>query len=161
MKPSKKWMMTAVGALALTGAFVAGAQVKDLHASHAHPAGGGTKLTLNGGKKWQTDAPLRQGMSKVRDQVQAAVPGVHGNYTPADYLALADGIEKELGNVIANCKLPADVDAQVHLVLVDLYAGTAAMKQDGNRMGGVVKVIDALKSYSEFFDHPGWKNVQH
>lgn len=156
----KKWMMIAVVSLALIGAFVAGAQVKDLHASHAHPAGG-TQLTLNGGKKWQTDASLRQGMSNVRDQVQAALPGVHGSYTPADYLTLATGIEKELSNVIANCKLPPEADAQLHLVLADLYAGTATMKQDGNRMSGVVKVIGALKSYSEFFDHPGWKPVQH
>lgn len=161
MKPSKKWMMIAVAALALTGAFIAGAQVKDLHASHAHPAGGGSQLTLNAGKKWQTDAPLRQGMSNVRELVQAAVPGVHGNYTPDDYLALATGIEKELGTIITNCKLPPEVDAQAHLLLADLYAGTAIMKQEGPRQSGVVKVIGALKSYSEFFDHPGWKPVQH
>ncbi len=160
MRPSKKWMMITVGALALTGAFVAGAQVKDLHASHAHPAGN-SGLTLNAGKKWQTDDALRKGMTTVRDQVQAAVPGVHGNFTPADYEKLATGIETELTAVITNCKLAPEVDAQFHLVLAELYAGTAAMKQDGNRMSGVVKVIGALETYGEYFDHPGWKPVQH
>jgi hypothetical protein len=160
MKPSKKWLMIAVATLALSGAFVAGAQVKDLHASHAHPAGG-TQLTLNAGKKWQTDAPLRQGMSNVRDLVQAAVPGVHGNYTPDDYLKLATSIEKELGTIITTCKLPPEVDAQAHLLLAELYAGTATMKQEGPRQSGVVKVLGALESYPQFFEHPDWKPVRH
>lgn len=156
MLHSKRWMLVSVLSLALT----AGAEGKDEHAGHHAP--GGAKLTLNAGKKWQTDATLQKGMVAIREQVQASLPGVHSKkYTKENYAALAAGIEKELNTVITQCKLPPQVDAQFHLLLVDLFAGTATMKAEGNRMGGVVKVIGALKSYAEFFEHPQWKPVVH
>ncbi len=156
MLNTKRWVLLSM--LGLVPAALA--QGKDEHAGHH--AAGPAKLTLNAGKKWQTDASLRTGMITIRDQVQAALPGVHsGKYTKENYLALATTIEGALNTVIAQCKLPPDADAQLHLVLADLFAGTATMKAEGNRMAGVVKVIGALKSYGEYFDHPEWKPVVH
>ncbi|MDP3153586.1 MAG: hypothetical protein Q8N23_12990 [Archangium sp.] len=156
MSSAKTWMLVSMLGLVPTAL----AEANDEHAGH-HPSGP-AKLTLNAGKKWQTDATLRTGMITIRDQVQAALPGVHsGKYTKENYLALATSIEGALNTVISQCKLPPDADAQLHLVLADLLAGTATMKAERNRMAGVVKVIGALKGYGEFFDHPEWKPVVH
>lgn len=130
--------------------------------SHADPDKAAASLTLDNGKKWQTDAPLRTGMTSIRDQLQAAVKPIHAKtYSADDYKNLAAGIDKEVGNIVANCKLPREVDDQFHLVLVQLTAGTDLMKKDGDRMAGAVKVIQGLESYGKFFDHPDWKPLEH
>lgn len=62
---------------------------------------------------------------------------------------------------VARCKLAPEVDAQLHLVLAQLFEGIATMRQEGRGMTGVVKVLRGLKSYAETFEHPGWKPVKH
>lgn len=44
---------------------------------HKHEGHAASELSLNQGKKWQTDAPLRQGMQSINLAVQKAVPGFH------------------------------------------------------------------------------------
>lgn len=134
------------------------------HHEHGNvdPDKAAASLTLNNGQKWQTDETLRAGMTSIRDQLQAAVKPIHAEtYSPDDYKALAAGIEKEIGTIVSKCKLPPEVDNQFHLVLTQITAGTELMKKDGNRMSGAVKVIQGLSSYEKFFEHPGWKAIQH
>lgn len=132
---------------------------------HHGPAGAGLatdQLKLDSGKKWQTDAALREGMSGIRADIEAAIGPVHaGQYTPADYLKLAAGVEAKVNAIIAGCELPPAADAQLHLVVADLFAGAAEMKADGDRPGGMVKAIKALDAYGQFFDQPGWTKVAH
>ena len=48
------------------------------------------KLELNQGRKWETDAPLRQGMTSIRGAMETALGGIHEHkYTAAQYGALA------------------------------------------------------------------------
>lgn len=158
--PSKTpfWLFIALFALA-------GCNKQEQHGhSHEHvdPDKAAASLTLDDGKKWGTDESLRAGMAAIRDRMQAAIAPIHaGSFAPADYAALAAAIDKEIGNIMANCKLPRDADDQLHLVLTQLGAGTAAMKRDGDRMAGAVKVIDGLGSYEEFFDDPSYKPIEH
>lgn len=35
------------------------------------------------------------------------------------------------------------------------------MKKDGDRTKDAVQVIKGLSSYEKFFDHPGWKPLEH
>lgn len=148
-------------ALALTGGGIAIAQHDHGHGHEDHGKSD-SKLTLNNGKKWKTDEQLRGGMTAIRDEVQAAVVPIHsGKYTPEDYKGLAERIEKQITGVIAKCKLPPEVDAQIHIVLGQILSGTDVMKQDGDRMSGVVKVIKALGDYEKFFEHPSWKPIKH
>lgn len=134
------------------------------HHEHAHvdPDKAAASLTLNNGQKWQTDETLRAGMKAIRDQLQAAVKPIHAEtYSPDDYKALAAGIEKEIGNIMSKCKLPPEVDNQIHLVLTQITAGTEAMKKGDKPMSGAVKVIQGLQSYEKFFEHPDWKPIEH
>src|SRR5690606_35045010 len=101
------------------------------HAAHAADA----KLTLNDGAKWETDATLRESMTRIRDQVQAAVPAIHDeSYTPAQYAAIGAAIDKEISTFFANCKLRPAADAQLHILLVGLTGAADGMKKPGNPM---------------------------
>lgn len=129
---------------------------------HGEAGKGGPKLVLDHGKKWQTSEPLRTGMTAIRDDLQAALDPIHAKtYSPDDYKALAGRIEAQASKIISTCKLPAEVDAQYHLVLAQLFAGTEQMKKDGDRMGGAVKLVKALEDYGDHFEHQGWKPIQH
>lgn len=130
--------------------------------AHVDPDKAAAALTLDNGKKWQTDATLRSGMTAIRDHLQAGVKPIHAKtYSPDDYKALAEKIEKEIGLIVASCKLPANADGQLHLVLAQITAGTEVMKKDGERIAGAAKVIQGLESYAKFFDHPEWKPIEH
>jgi hypothetical protein len=131
-------------------------------APHAHEGHGPAKLTLNHGKKWQTDAPLREGMAAMRAEVAGSLQAIHEKrYAPAQYAALAGKLEQQVSGIVAQCKLPADADAQLHLVLAELLAGTGAMKGEKGQREGAVRVIGALEAYGKHFQHPGWKSLAH
>ena len=69
-------------------------------------------LKLNDGARWQTDAALRTGMESIRGAVAHALPDVHGGrYSAAQYQALGDAVEQQVGYIVQNCKLePADYE---------------------------------------------------
>lgn len=141
---------------------IAGCHEKTHEHGHGDPDKAAASLTLNNGKPWQTDASLRAGMTAIRDRVQPAVKPIHAKtYSPDEYKALAASIEKEVGAIVSNCKLPKDADDQLHLVLTQILAGTELMKKDGDRMAGAARVIQGLSSYGKFFDHPDWKSLEH
>ncbi len=148
--------------LLIAGAAFAGEDHK--HDGHDHAPGEKPALKLNGKSKWGTDAPLRAGMTQLKDKVQAAHPAIHARkYTEAEYRALAAELDTALAGIFKDCKLPPDADAMLHIVLVDVMAGSAQMKGDGgleDMRKGAVKVIMALRQYGEFFDHPGWAGVR-
>lgn len=129
---------------------------------HVDPDQAAAKLVLDNGKKWQTDDSLRAGMTAIRDRLQSAVVPIHADtFSADDYKGLAADIDKEIGNIAANCKLPKDADDQLHLVLAQIIAGTEAMKKGSDGMAGAVKVIRGLGSYEKFFEHPEWKGIEH
>lgn len=149
-----------VGATLLTSG-IAVAQAPDGHGHEAHGASD-AKLKLNSGEKWKTDAPLRANITLIRDDLAAMMGSIHdGSFTAAQYTDLAGRIEKHLLSMIAQCKLPPDADAQLHVLLVDFFAGVNAMKGDENRMQGAVKIVRGLEAYSTYFDHPDWKPLAH
>lgn len=150
----------AVAAACAPAAMAAGANPP---AAHAHDAAHPAKLQLDHGRKWATDKPLREGMTRIRGLVAPKLSAAHkGTMSPAEYAALASKVEVEVGNIVANCKLPPEADAMLHLVLADLTAGTDAMagKAPGvSGQSGFVKVVTAVNEYGRFFDHPGWKTI--
>ena len=119
---------------------------------HGHAAAGETKLVLNQGNKWPTDAPLRQGMENIR----AALGG------GMKYQALANKVNSEVAGIVQNCKLEPEADAQLHLVIADIMAGVEALEgkaQGETRRAGAEKIARALDAYGEHFDHAGWKRL--
>lgn len=122
-------------------------------AAHEHGHGASeAKLVLNQGKKWPTDAALRQGMENIRTALGAGMK----------YQALAGKVNAEVAGIVQNCKLEPEADAQLHLVIAELMAGAEAMEgrvKGETRRAGAEKVARALNAYGEHFDHAGWKRL--
>ncbi len=133
------------------------------HQQHAmHGAGGAVgQLQLKDGQKWPTDASLREGMASIGAAFDADHPAIHaGNQTDAQYLALATRIEQQVESIVANCRLPADADANLHLVIADLLQGVALMRGEDStrsRHDGAALVHGALRAYGQYFDDPTWQ----
>ena len=141
--------------------FALGASAPALAAdTHAHGAAAPSKLTLDHGKKWTTDAPLRQRMGEIRALLAPQLGPFHAGKLPsADYQALGAAVEQKVAAIVAECKLPPDADAMLHLIVADLVAGADIMqgKTDGKPAEGAHKVVTAANAYGRYFDHAGWK----
>lgn len=128
--------------------------------AHEHDAHGAATLKLNNGQKWKTDAPLRQGMTSIKAAVQPHLQAIHGNtLKTANYQTLAQKTNAQVAFMVTNCKLAPDADAQLHLIIAELGAAADAMAgkdKAQSRQKGALQLVDALRSYGEFFDHPGW-----
>lgn len=134
-------------------------------AADAHDRGhDAPALELNAGAKWQTDAPLRQGMSKIRVAVEQTLPAVHaGNLPTARYRALGETVDRQIAYIVKNCKLAPEADAVLHNVIAGLTEGSdvvSGRKVADDRSAGVVQLVKTLDSYGTYFDHAGWKPVE-
>ena len=147
----------AARSLIVLALFAPPAALQPAAAQHQHEAGAHA-LQLDNGKKWTTDAPLRRGMTTMRDAVAAQHAAIHANKaTATQYQALAGRIDGQIGYIVQNCKLAPDADAQLHVILTDVIAGSDLMKgaDPAKRRDGAVMVVEALNKYPRYFDHPG------
>lgn len=130
---------------------------------HSHDGAGSlAELTLDHGKKWQTDAALRKGMDGIRHDLTAKLPQIHdGKLPPAGYGELAEKMHGHIEYMVGNCKLSPEADAQLHLVLGQVVEGSDLMKAGPDRMSGAVKIVQALDAYGRHFDHSGWSSPKH
>lgn len=155
------WKLIAAAGLAL-GLVATGVAAAEKDA-HQHAAGA-VKLTLDNGKKWATDEPLRQGMDHIRTAMQASLHQIHNDkLSPAKYNDLANKVSTEVGGIVAQCKLEPKADAQLHLVVADLLEGVETMQgktKTVKRQAGAVKVLAALGNYGNHFDHPNWQPIK-
>ena len=117
------------------------------------------QFTLDNGKKWATDANLRQGMSRIRDALSAELPSIHsGKAMTEQYRVLAQKTNDQIAFMVRSCKLEPKVDAMLHFVLADIIAGADAMMahDDSGAHKGAEKITRALDNYGVYFAHPGW-----
>ncbi len=132
------------------------------HAHHHHAAPAAKKLTLNAGQPWPTDAPLRQAMGRIRQALAGELPQIHAQrLDAAAYAVLARTVEAEVGNIVADCRLEPAADAQLHLIVADLLAGSRQMAGKKQRQAGAVKVVQALNNYATYFADPGFSRLDH
>lgn len=153
-----KWTLAATAVATL---LAVGAPVQAQTAGHDHGSAVPQELTLNQGRKWSTDAPLRKGMDNIRGLVAPKLKAAHaGTLQPAQYRDLAGRIEQEVAFIVQNCKLAPEADAQLHLVIADIGAGVDAMngKAAGTEAAdGLMHVAQAVNQYRTHFDHPGFR----
>ena len=131
-------------------------------APHEHGATP-THIELNAGKKWASDASLRQATSAMRDQIGSALPAAHaGQLSTAQYQALATDLTTQVTYIVQNCKLEPKADAQLHVLIGQLGDAieTISGKQGDARADGVLKVAQTLNSYGKHFQHPGWQPLK-
>lgn len=130
--------------------------------AHHHASGEPGKLTLNQGKKWPTDAPLRKSMSEIRAALADKHLAIHkGTLAANDYKLFGTLIETRVATIIAECKLEPAADANLHLIVAALIAAADAMqgKSASTPAQGGVQAVEAINRYGRYFDHPGWKPI--
>lgn len=119
------------------------------------------KLTLDNGKKWATDQALREGMTAIRDILALDLKSIGDASPPPAKLAdIGKKIDTHVEYIVANCRLPAEADANLHIILMDIMAGSEAMQGKGDGISpaaGAEKITHALDVYITHFDHAGWK----
>lgn len=134
------------------------------HQNHDHASAPAT-LSLNAGKKWETDQPLRNSMTSIRTSMDASLDRIHeGKFSTANYGALAKKINDAVSNMVSNCKLEPKADDQLHLIIAQLLEGAEAMEgktKGAKRMDGAVRVLGALENYGNYFADPSWKPIKH
>jgi hypothetical protein len=162
----KKTALRVLAALSMTVAGTAIAATSGGAAEHKHEHGAApATLQLDAGKKWETDAALRQAMGNIRQTMAASLHEIHKNkLAKKGYATLAHQVESEVGEIVANCKLAPKADAQLHLIVAELLTGAEQMAgktKPINRQNGAVQVINALEKYSLYFDDVGFKPIRH
>jgi hypothetical protein len=132
-----------------------------LIAAPAQKHSGTIELTLDHGKKWPTDAALRNGMNEIRATMADAIPSIHADkFSPDSYKGLAQQVQAQVDGIVANCKLPEAADQQLHLVLEQILDGIAVMNSDARQAEGAGKVVQALDQYGAHFDHAKWRPLE-
>lgn len=151
-------IVTALATCALV-ATSAGAQAPPHEHGPANAEAAVAGLSLNGTARWPTDPSLRSGMAAIRTAFDADHAAIHaGKESDAAYATLAGTIEARVAEIVKSCHLPADADAQLHLVIADLLAGARLMKGEPgqSRHDGAARVHGALIAYGRYFDDPGF-----
>jgi hypothetical protein len=151
-------LLAALALVVSAGTHAAGSNEGNPH--DAHGSGAPHILQLNAGKKWATDSHLRLAMNDINQAMAKALPLIHKNqFGDAAYQALATTVGNKVAYAVAHCKLAPKADAMLHVVIADLMAGAETMegKTADARHDGAIRVLEALKAYGEYFQHPGWK----
>ncbi|HEX2752060.1 MAG TPA: hypothetical protein VHP34_02925 [Alphaproteobacteria bacterium] len=134
---------------------------EDPHANHrANERSPSIGIQLNNGKLWATDAPLRQGMERVRAAAFLAEKSLlNGTLEETQVIALAADIDSALAFMFEHCKLEPEADANLHILLERLMHATAMLKKDTHTTEGLPQILDVLESYPQYFNHPEWSTV--
>lgn len=160
MKSSKRIFVAAMLALPLAAFNLPALAASDAH-DHGHEVHG--EMELNHGKKWETDAALRQGMTAIHGIVSGAIDDAHaGKMSEAKYTDVSKQVMTQFNYVVENCKLEPEADAQLHILLGNMVQGVELVEgkvAGEKRDSGLVKIAQALNSYGDFFDHPDWKAI--
>ncbi|MFT3857391.1 MAG: hypothetical protein QM742_07815 [Aquabacterium sp.] len=157
MKP----LITVTMALAVLASPFALATTPSTDHAHTHEDAPAPALQLNAGKKWETDAALRQGMAEIHQAMAAHRVAIHeGKLSPKAAKQLARKIEGAVARIVAQCKLPPAADAQLHIIVAELLAGAHQMAGNTTSIkphAGAIKVMNALHNYATYFDDPGFQ----
>lgn len=130
----------------------AGAHAHDTdHAGAATHASGVDFPVPENHEPWTPDAPLMEGMSRVRAAI-AALQDQPGATAVEDRAA---DIDAAVAYMFENCKLPAEPDIALHAILARLMAGTQALHADPDDTAPVADMHAAVENYERLFDDPG------
>lgn len=131
--------------------------MSDHHHGHEQSEHATSDLSLNHGKKWKTDAPLRQGMQSISDAVMNNVAAYHHDkLTKADAEQLTRHINDQVNYLIANCKLDPGADATLHVLIGDLLTAASEVSKEPSSSQGMPHLVKTLRLYPDYFEHQGW-----
>lgn len=117
-------------------------------------------LPATGGQQWATDEALREGMTRLRQALDAALPSDPTQAISASQaMQLQADVEENVSFLIANCELPEQADAALHELLADLLRGAKALAEPAERDQSAQRILATLQHYPEVFAAPHWRDT--
>lgn len=132
------------------------APVQEQHAAHEHhaaPSAATEPATV--GQRWIADAPLREGMVRVRSASLALAPLDHGHLDAQQVVAQAGEIRAAVDFMFANCRLAAEPDAALHPLLAQLIGVSQALKDRPSDPAPLADLHAVIARYAQMFDEHG------
>lgn len=160
MRTALRLMSLAACFFAIPVASSAGAADATQAHGHAPPAASATAADATPAAGWPTDAPLREGMARIRQSVQALEHYRHGHMGPEQAKLLAGNVEEAVAFLVANCRLEPAADAALHAIIADLVRAAGALKHDPADIGAIAVMQAAVATYASSFDDPGFRSEQ-
>lgn len=131
-------------------------------AQHAHEHGthGSAEQAPIPAQRWATDAPLREGMSRVHAALKVLHHYPMGHVSKAMAVDQVQQIKDAGAYMFANCKLPEKPDEALHGILVPLLAAAQKLGADPADMAQVEAMHAAVADYPRYFDDPNWAEAK-
>lgn len=131
----------------------------DAHAAHAahggHDAHAAPVVIPADHVPWTPDAPLQEGMARVRRAMAALAHHDMGHMDDNGVLAQAAAVDGAIEYMFANCSLEPEPDIALHGLLARLMAGTQALREHPGDAAPLAGMRAALDDYARLFDDPG------
>lgn len=99
---------------------------------------------------WTPDAPLIEGMSRVR----TAIVGLEAQPDEATVVARTDDVDAAIKYMFANCRLDTDPDIALHAILARLMAGSNALHANPADTTPARDMHAAVANYERLFADP-------
>lgn len=130
---------------------VQAAPAQDPAHAHAAPAAAHAATTASHAR-WAADAPLRDGMQRVRTALAELRHHEMGHMSPDQAREQVAEIDAAVASIFANCKLAPDADAALHTMLVPLLDGARRLREDPADKAAIQSMRDAVAPYPQQFD---------
>jgi hypothetical protein len=127
------------------------AHAHNSHAAHHPPPA--SKIDANH-VRWAADAPLREGMRRMKTAIDGSIHQESGQLDQARVLAIASEVDQAAAFMFATCKLEQDPDAALHGLLARLMAGAEALRRGPDEVAALGAMRAALTDYVRLFDDP-------
>lgn len=159
LKQTISYLILAISLVGFTS--VQAQEAHDHGDEHEHAGHGEMQLTLDHGQRWETDAPLREGMERIRVAVNKAQQADGKKLNSARAKILATATEEGIAFMFENCNLEPAPDANLHILLARLSAAATAVKADPIAADGLPQMLEVLDLYPQYFNHPKWQAAEH
>lgn len=126
------------------------------HEHSAAPADGAVASAPASGERFAVDAPLQEGMGKIRAAIASLEHHEMGHLSDEQVIAQANEIEAQVQFLIANCKLDPAADAALHGIIGKLLEAAKALKDKPADATPVASLRAALAEYPRLFDDATW-----
>lgn len=132
----------------------------DHHHDHQHHPHHGVDTDRPGtapvdGERWASDAPLREGMRRMRVAMEGLSRHESDGLAEAQVHGLATAVDEAVAFMFANCELDPEPDHALHVILAQLMVGSRALHANPADSAPVASMRTALGDYARQFEDPG------
>jgi len=114
------------------------------------------QLEFDHGQLWSTDAPLREGMERIRAAVvMAQQADTQDRLEASQAQALVAAVENSTAFMVQNCRLEPKADANLHILLGRLSVAATAIKANPKAAERPVENVRGARHLSSLFYSPG------